>query len=165
MFTNLDYIILIIVIFFILASVFKGFLNELISLVVLTISVLSSYYIGAEFKDLLGFMIPWEFVNAILAFGLTFLFTLLLAQKLFKYLFDKVSINPSLDALLGVIFGILKSVLVVAIFFIIVDSIIPENEQPDFIKNSYIKKYYYVVKDTMFAKDSIINQGIKIKEF
>lgn len=121
MFTWLDYAIIIIIAFSAIVSIVRGFVRELLSIVVWLASLWVAWQFSTELAALLTPYIKHQALRYPAAFISLFVVTMILGalvNYLLGQLVDKTGLSGT-DRVLGLLFGIVRGVLIVAIFLLI----------------------------------------------
>ncbi len=120
-FNWIDYTIIAIIALSVLISVMRGFVREVISLVIWVAAIAVSFIFYRYIADLLVNFIHSDSVRLVVSFVGLFLVTLILGM-LINYLISQLVANTGLsgtDRVLGVIFGIARGVLVVVLLMML----------------------------------------------
>lgn len=120
-FNWIDYTIIAIIALSVLISVMRGFVREVISLVIWVAAIAVSFIFYRYIADLLVNFIHSDSVRLVVSFVGLFLVTLVLGM-LINYLISQLVANTGLsgtDRVLGVIFGIARGVLVVVLLMML----------------------------------------------
>lgn len=121
-FNWIDYTIIAIIALSVLISVMRGFVREVISLVVWVAAIVVSFIFYRYIADLLVNVIHSDSVRLVVSFVGLFLVTLILGM-LINYLIGQLVANTGLsgtDRVLGIIFGIARGILVVVLLMMLV---------------------------------------------
>lgn len=121
-FNWIDYTIIAIIALSVLISVMRGFVREVISLVVWVAAIAVSFIFYRYIADLLVNCIHSDSVRLVVSFVGLFLVTLILGM-LINYLIGQLVANTGLsgtDRVLGIIFGIARGILVVVLLMMLV---------------------------------------------
>lgn len=121
-FNWIDYTIIAIIALSVLISVMRGFVREVISLVVWVAAIAVSFIFYRYIADLLVNFIHSDSVRLVVSFVGLFLVTLILGM-LINYLIGQLVANTGLsgtDRVLGIIFGIARGILVVVLLMMLV---------------------------------------------
>ncbi|GMR06811.1 MAG: hypothetical protein BMS9Abin25_1436 [Gammaproteobacteria bacterium] len=141
----LDIIIIAIIIISGLFGVFRGLVSEIMSLVGWIVSAWLAWRFASEFAYLFDSFIQSADVRKAAAFISIFLLSLVLFALL-SYFISKIMNKSSLkgmDRTLGVIFGLLRGVLVVAVLAILIQSTQFANES--WWAGSTLKEYFLLL--------------------
>ena len=120
-FNWIDYTIIAIIALSVLISVMRGFVREVISLVVWAAAIIVSFLFYQYIAGLLVNVIHSDSVRLVVSFVGLFLATLILGM-LINYLIGQLVSNTGLsgtDRVLGVIFGVARGVLVVVLLMML----------------------------------------------
>lgn len=121
-FNWIDYTIIAIIALSVLISVMRGFVREVISLVIWIAAIAVSFIFYRYIADLLVNFIHSDSVRLVVSFVGLFLVTLVLGM-LINYLIGQLVANTGLsgtDRVLGIIFGIARGILVVVLLMMLV---------------------------------------------
>lgn len=121
-FNWIDYTIIAIIALSVLISVMRGFVREVISLVIWVAAIAVSFIFYRYTADLLVNFIHSDSVRLVVSFVGLFLVTLVLGM-LINYLIGQLVANTGLsgtDRVLGIIFGIARGILVVVLLMMLV---------------------------------------------
>lgn len=121
-FNWIDYTIIVIIALSVLISVMRGFVREVISLVIWIAAIAVSFIFYRYIANLLVNVIHADEVRLIISFVGLFLATLVLGM-LINYLIGELVANTGLsgiDRMLGIVFGIARGILVVVLLMILV---------------------------------------------
>lgn len=122
-FNWIDYTIIAIIALSVLISVMRGFVREVISLVVWVAAIAVSFIFYRYIADLLVNFIHSDSVRWVVSFVGLFLVTLILGM-LINYLIGQLVANTGLsgtDRVLGIIFGIARGILVVVLLMMLMN--------------------------------------------
>lgn len=120
-FNWIDYTIVAIIAFSVLISVMRGFVREVVSLVIWVVAIVVSFIFYQYIAGLLVNIIHNDSVRLVISFVGLFLVTLIVGM-LINYLIGQLVSNTGLsgtDRVLGIIFGIVRGVIVVVILLMI----------------------------------------------
>lgn len=120
-FNWVDYIIIAIIALSVLISVMRGFVREVISLVIWVAAIAVSFIFYRYIADLLVNFIHSDSVRLVVSFVGLFLVTLVLGI-LINYLIGQLVANTGLsgtDRVLGIIFGVARGILVVVLLMML----------------------------------------------
>lgn len=121
-FNWIDYTIIAIIALSVLISVMRGFVREVISLVIWVAAIAVSFIFYRYIANLMVNIIHSDEVRLIVSFVGLFLATLVLGM-LINYLIGQLVANTGLsgtDRVLGIIFGIARGILVVVLMMVLV---------------------------------------------
>ncbi len=138
--TGFDFIIIFIILASSIFSMFKGFVSEFTSGISLLISGLLSYSVGKDLSPYILTVIPIQAIAYILSYGIVFLLSLLGTFVLINMLLSSLKINPKLNHILGLGFGLIKSIVIASLVLMMIDFCIPYQHQPKAMQDSYLKK-------------------------
>lgn len=136
--TAFDILVLIIVAVSAVVAFSRGFVNEVLSLFA---------WGGAAFATLYGLPLfrpyvrehikPDALADTILVFALAII-SLIILKMIARMIGDRVRRSKigALDRVLGILFGLLRGLLVVCIAYIVISWIIPREKQPDWIQRA-----------------------------
>ncbi|MCH9769292.1 MAG: CvpA family protein [Gammaproteobacteria bacterium] len=122
-FSWFDFVIIGIALFSIIISFFRGFLREVISLIVWILAFILALKFAPIFSQQLTGLIDGENLRYLLAFGIIFVVVIIVGavfNLVVKSIVSKVGFG-ALDKLLGIIFGFARGVFVVAIIIMFID--------------------------------------------
>ncbi|MBQ6904628.1 MAG: CvpA family protein [Spirochaetia bacterium] len=117
-----DLLFLLIALFFVIKGFFRGFISEFMSMAALILGLLAAMLLRAQVSGFLKDMIKNDTLRLIVAFFLVFIGTYILV-KLFEMLLhnaiEAIKMN-SLDRLLGLVWGLLETsvIVLIAVYFI-----------------------------------------------
>ncbi len=124
-----DIVIIIVVAFCLIRGVFRGILGELASIVGVIAGFYGAFNYYTEFTPLLEkYLDNQALINIIvffLLFSIIFVFITICAVVLEKLL--KVAFLGWIDKTFGAIFGALKGILIAAVLFMVITTVIPQN--------------------------------------
>ncbi|EDP45799.1 CvpA family protein [Rickettsiella grylli] len=121
-FNWIDYTIIAIIALSVLISVMRGFVREVISLVIWVAAIAVSFIFYRYIADLLVNFIHSDSARLVISFVGLFLVTLVLGM-LINYLISQLVANTGLsgtDRVLGIIFGISRGILVVVLLMMLI---------------------------------------------
>lgn len=121
MFNWVDYTIIAIIALSVLISVMRGFVREVVSLVIWVAAIIVSFIFYQYIAGLLVNIIHSDSVRIVVSFVGLFLATLILGM-LINYLIGQLVSNTGLsstDRVLGVIFGVVRGILVVVLLMML----------------------------------------------
>lgn len=122
-FNWIDYTIIAIIALSVLISVMRGFVREIISLVIWIAAIIVSFIFYRYIAGLLVNVIHSDSVRLVISFVGLFLVTLMLGM-LINYLIGQLVSNTGLsgtDRILGVIFGVARGIIVVVLLMMLTD--------------------------------------------
>ncbi len=122
MFTILDFIIVGIILFSGIVSIFRGFVRELFSLVTWVIAAWIAWHFGHQLTLVLEPYIANRMVRLPVAYGGLFIMTMILGglvNYLLGQLIDRSGLTGT-DRTLGLLFGLLRGVLIIAVMLLVV---------------------------------------------
>lgn len=154
-FGNIDYIFLILIFLLGGYSFLRGFIHEAISFITLVASAIIGYKMQAYAEHFIGNYFALPILLPIISFIIIFFGSYILLSIITKSLTSKLKLNTGLiDRFVGFIFGALKAIFLIIIFYMIVNLIIPIDKQPLFLKNSFFKKIVNPIEKQLFYKKS-----------
>jgi membrane protein required for colicin V production len=119
-FNWLDYIIIGIIVFSILVSLMRGFLSEAVSLLIWILAIIIALKFSAAISNLLAGIIHQPKIRVIISFILILVIVLVIGSIInhFLGLFVKTTGLSGPNRLLGMVFGLARGVLLVAILLL-----------------------------------------------
>lgn len=152
-FGNIDYIFLTLIFLLGLYSFVKGFIHEAISFITLVASSIIGYKMQVYSEYYLGNYLKLPIVLPIFSFIAIFFASYLILSIITNSLTSKLKISTGLiDRFVGFIFGALKANLLIIIFYIIINLVIPIDKQPVFLKQSFFKQIVTPIEKQLFYK-------------
>ncbi len=151
-FNIIDIFILIIILTSCIVATFRGFIKETFSIVSWIFSLFVAYSFFEKFKLVLIEYISQKIVVDIIAFSLPFLATLFISHLISKWLSPKFNFSEILflDKVFGSVFGALRGVLIVVLFYLgFLYLIGKERELPDLILEAYSYQYLKSTTDVL----------------
>jgi membrane protein required for colicin V production len=117
----LDFVILGLIAFSGIVSIFRGFVREILALVTWAIAVWVAWHFGSELCLILEPYIQSKVGRYLLAYGGLFVLTMIiggLVNYLFSQLVDKSGLGAT-DRTLGLLFGLLRGILIIAVMLLV----------------------------------------------
>ncbi|MGV3278074.1 CvpA family protein [Rickettsiales bacterium LUAb2] len=161
--TIIDYLFLLLTIFLAAHSFLKGFILEALSVIVLVASAVIAFilqkYISSYLDDYITLAKIAAIVSYIVSFIIVYLILRLISQLITQHFQKNIGI---MDKFGGLIFGCLKSLIIAVILFSLLDLIIPNSKQPDFITTSISRSLTLSLEKSLFSNISKHNDVIDI---
>jgi membrane protein required for colicin V production len=162
--TVVDVVILFVILLSALFSLLRGFVKEAVSLTTWLLAI----WISSHFSSKLAPMLPMdsEAVRQVAGFGLLFIMTLLIGVLVNIVIarFIKKTGLSSADRLLGVVFGLLRGVLIIVVF-VVIGGMTPLPQQEWWQSSGLLKRFEGVAvmlknyfPDDMMSFDKVQNQ-------
>lgn len=143
----LDYAILGIILFSALISIVRGFAREALSLV----SWISAFFVSSHFYFYITDYLTYfqdSFIRNAVAIAILFIITLIvcsIVSYVIGFLVEKTGLSGT-DRLLGVCFGLLRGILIVAAILFFVDTFTPLSNEPLWRDSQLIPHFRYIVR-------------------
>ncbi|MCR5495060.1 MAG: CvpA family protein [Treponema sp.] len=153
-FSPLDLIFILIIVFFTLSALIRGFINEVFGKVSVVLSIGAAIFFSPKFEVYVQQSLQNPILSKAISFILIFI-VFFLAIKILQSILSKIfscSILKSLDRVLGFALGLIEGLIVVAFIVIIFD------RQPWF-DLSAITKDSVIYEILNFSQDEIENLG------
>ena len=170
-FNIIDIIVFAVILTSCLVATSRGFVKEFFSIFSWILSLVTAFNFFEKFKIKLLEYISQEIVVDILAFGFPFFAALIITNIISSWLSPKFDMNELLifDKICGFVFGILRSFLLIILFYLGFLYLIGNNKKlPNTLLEAYSFKYIdfsaeYLVK--IFNDSQLKLNKEKIKEF
>ncbi len=151
-FNIIDIFILVTILTSCIVATFRGFIKEFFSIISWIFSLFVAYGFFEKFKLVLVEYISQKFVVDMIAFSLPFLGTLFISHLISKWLIPKFNFSEILflDKVFGFLFGALRGLLIVVLFYLgFLYLIGKERELPDIILEAYTYQYLKSTTDVL----------------
>ena len=163
MFNWIDYTIIAIIALSVLISVMRGFVREVISLVIWVVAIIVSFIFYRYIAELLVNVIHSDSVRLVISFTGLFLATLILGM-LINYLIGQLVSNTGLsgtDRVLGVVFGIARGVLVI-VFLMMLTGLTPFSKEESWHESVLIPHFYPIETWVKSLLPDSVNAHLKL---
>ncbi|QIQ22368.1 colicin V production protein [Zophobihabitans entericus] len=143
----IDYAIIGVIVFSAIVSIIRGFVKEALSL----ITWICAFFVASKFYFYITDYLTYfqdEFVRNAVAIGILFIATLLVGA-IVNYIIGELVHRTGLsgtDRVLGVCFGVLRGVLIVAAILFFVDTFTPLSKNSDWEESVLIPHFHYIVR-------------------
>lgn len=135
----IDYLFLVIILIFVVKSSIHGFIVELVAMLSFLLSALITYGIAPLISVEIVVYLKIIWLANFLAYGLCFIATLLLINKLLYLLLKNLKFGSTMNTLLGSLLGLLTGMLIVITIVIVFNYLIDRDTQPKILSESIIK--------------------------
>ena len=150
-FNWLDYTIVAILLVSLVIGVIRGFICELISVITWVLAFFLAYQFAAPIASSLSVFLDSEMVRYTLAFAGIFILVLVLGitiNVIIRNVWHRSGV-PGFDRLLGLIFGVMRAVLIIAFLLLLVRS--SDLQEEPAIQGSQLIPHFKVVVDWLGA--------------
>ncbi|MEH6551150.1 MAG: CvpA family protein [Pseudomonadales bacterium] len=150
-----------------LISLSRGFVKEALSLVIWVGAIVVAFLFNDSLQTLLVSHIDVPSVRQVVAFSLLFIVTLILGGLINHLIGELVKMTglSGTDRLLGMVFGVMRGIILVLALLIMVPAIIPIDQDPWYLQSRLIPELLKLegwatdmAKQTMALIEQLINQ-------
>lgn len=142
-----DYTIIGIIVFSAVVSLIRGFVKEALSLV----TWVCAFFVASQFYFYITEYLTYfhdDFVKNAVAIGILFIATLLVGAVV-NYIVSELVQRTGLtgtDRVLGVCFGVLRGILIVAAILFFIDTFTPLSKNSDWSESTLIPHFHYIIR-------------------